>query len=224
MLVDVVIPSYNRALFLRRAISSIYNQYPAVPTVVHVVDDCSTDHTEAEIIELYKAFPIGFIDYIRIPNRCGAGPARNIAMSRCRGDFIAFLDTDDYYLHNHFAECLAAFKCRPELLAVHTQWLHSHLTLVGGQFFDHFQAKGAPSSDFPNTNCWFFRSSLLPNLKPFPIKRMGEDFDFFSQIRALDSNLVRYLPATTNVCCWTIGGDNVTFDDPKYAQRWRDVK
>jgi glycosyltransferase involved in cell wall biosynthesis len=88
--VSVVIPAYNAARFIRRALDSVLAQtYPA--TEVLVIDDGSTDET-ASIVESYRAR----VTLIR-QNNMGASSARNAGIDGATGDLIAFLDADDYW-------------------------------------------------------------------------------------------------------------------------------
>lgn len=87
-LVSVIIPAYNRANSIRRAIDSVISQtYNNIE--ITVVDDGSIDNTE-EIIAFYG----DKVRYIYKANG-GCSSARNIGIKESRGDFIAFLDSDD---------------------------------------------------------------------------------------------------------------------------------
>lgn len=90
-LVSVVIPTHNRADLLPQAIDSVLSQdYPHVEIIV--VDDGSTDDT-AQIMQCYKP-PVR---YIQQANQ-GAAAARNRGIREASGEFIAFLDSDDWFL------------------------------------------------------------------------------------------------------------------------------
>lgn len=89
--VSVVIPTYNRAALLRETVDSVLAQSSPDIEIV-VIDDGSTDDTPA--IERDYA---GRIVYIRQDNR-GLNAARNAAIARARGTFIALLDSDDLHL------------------------------------------------------------------------------------------------------------------------------
>lgn len=95
--ISVVIPTYNRAHTLKRALASVGSQtYPAYEVVV--VDDCSTDGTES----LVRKF--SGIKYLRTQQNSGAGGARNLGVAEARGDWIAFLDSDDIWVCNRLEE------------------------------------------------------------------------------------------------------------------------
>ena len=89
-LVSVVIPTYNRAQIIGRAIESVLAQtYNRVEVVV--VDDGSADGTR-EIVDSYGPG----VTYVRQTN-AGVSAARNCGLRQARGEFIAFLDSDDVW-------------------------------------------------------------------------------------------------------------------------------
>lgn len=90
--VSVVVPAYNAAETIARALDSVYAQtYPGVAEVI-VVDDGSTDGTAGVVRE---RFPDAH--YVRQPN-AGAFPAKNRGVEAARAEYVAFLDADDEWL------------------------------------------------------------------------------------------------------------------------------
>lgn len=85
---SIIIPTHNRAGFLRDAIESIFAQEERDFEII-VVDDGSTDATP-EILKPYA----GRIEILRQENR-GPAAARNLGIDRARGEYVAFLDSDD---------------------------------------------------------------------------------------------------------------------------------
>ncbi|MGO9316177.1 MAG: glycosyltransferase family 2 protein [Terracidiphilus sp.] len=92
MKISVIIPAYNAERYIARAIESCFNQTYA-PHEIIVVDDGSTDGT-AEIAE---SFPSP-VRVIRQSENMGASVARNRAVQVSTGDWLAFLDADDWFL------------------------------------------------------------------------------------------------------------------------------
>ena len=90
-LVSVIIPTYNRASLITRAIDSACGQSWDRLQII-VADDGSTDDTERVVRERYAADPR--VEYVRKPNS-GVSATRNFALTFVRGDYIAFLDSDD---------------------------------------------------------------------------------------------------------------------------------
>jgi len=91
--VSVVIPTYNRAHLIGRAVDSVLQQSYCDCHVI-VVDDGSTDGTDAVMAERYGGNDR--VEYLRQPNR-GVSAARNAGIARMRGEFLAFLDSDDLW-------------------------------------------------------------------------------------------------------------------------------
>lgn len=96
MLVSVVIPTYNRAALLSRAVLSALSQtYPAVEVVV--VDDGSEDATSEVLEALQREAGRERLRVARQANK-GVSSARNLGLGLCRGELFALLDSDDYWL------------------------------------------------------------------------------------------------------------------------------
>ena len=91
-LVSVVIPAYNCAEIIGRAIDSALAQEVALEIIV--VDDHSDDALKAAL-EPYLQNPA--VIYLRNPEKLGASGSRNLGVSRARGTYVAFLDADDYW-------------------------------------------------------------------------------------------------------------------------------
>ena len=107
--VSVIIPTYNRARYVTRSIDNVlaqsYKDYEII-----VIDDGSTDDTK-KIIEPY----FSSIKYIYQEN-AGVSNARNNGIKNAKGEWIAFLDSDDEWL--------------PEKLAVQTRFIEKHTEIV----------------------------------------------------------------------------------------------
>lgn len=89
-LVSVIIPNYNYALFVGKCIESILAQTHKKIEII-VVDDGSTDNS-MEILSNYSEV----VKIIRTEN-FGVNHARNIGMAHCKGEYIAFCDSDDFW-------------------------------------------------------------------------------------------------------------------------------
>lgn len=106
--VTVVIPTYNRAALVVRAVRSVLAQTRSDLCDIVVVDDGSTDATAAHV----GAFGPR-VTYLRRPQR-GAGAARNAAIRACVNEFVAFLDSDDTWVPDKLERQLAALARWPE--------------------------------------------------------------------------------------------------------------
>ncbi len=112
-LVSVVIPTYNRALHLGAAIESALGQTYR-PLEVIVVDDGSTDGT-ADVVATFGSD----VRYLHQPNG-GVAAARNLGLRHARGEFIAFLDSDDRWQPWKLAAQVELLRKRPDIGMVWT--------------------------------------------------------------------------------------------------------
>jgi glycosyltransferase involved in cell wall biosynthesis len=106
-LVSVIIPTYNREKIITRAIDSVFAQTYRDFEIV-VLDDGSQDNTRA-VAQAYGPK----VHYFYQDNKGIAG-ARNAGMHQTAGDYIAFLDSDDYWLPGKLEQQMALFSQHPE--------------------------------------------------------------------------------------------------------------
>jgi glycosyltransferase involved in cell wall biosynthesis len=109
MLISIIIPFYNRAHCIARALNSIKVQGISNIEVI-LGDDASTDGT----VEVVKACMPDAIVF-RKPKNQGASAARNAALKHAKGDFIAFLDSDDEWLSGKLAHQVRFLEEHPEI-------------------------------------------------------------------------------------------------------------
>lgn len=91
--VSVIIPTFNRRADLCVALDSVFQQ-PGVNIECIVVDDGSEDGTVSHIRERYGDKPLVVIEK---PRRSGAQASRNLGMAVAQGEYVTFLDSDDYF-------------------------------------------------------------------------------------------------------------------------------
>jgi glycosyltransferase involved in cell wall biosynthesis len=91
MKISVIIPAYNAERYIGKAIESCLSQTYA-PHEIFVVDDASTDGTAA----VAESFPSP-VRVIRMARNMGVSVARNLGVQASTGDWIAFLDADDWF-------------------------------------------------------------------------------------------------------------------------------
>jgi glycosyltransferase involved in cell wall biosynthesis len=106
--ISVIIPVYNGERFIEKAIASVLLQ-PEVAEII-VVNDGSTDTTQAILDELQEQNPILKIYHHENKSNKGRSASRNLGIQKANGDFIAFLDADDYFLPNRFANDFKVFQ------------------------------------------------------------------------------------------------------------------
>lgn len=113
ILFSVVVPTYNRAKFIHNTISSILVQQDAGFEVI-VVDDGGTDNTG----EIVKSMDDPRVRYFYKENE-ERGAARNFGVQQARGNFITFLDSDDYVYPEHLAEARKFISDNPGTKVFH---------------------------------------------------------------------------------------------------------
>jgi glycosyltransferase involved in cell wall biosynthesis len=117
-LVSIVVPSYNRAYCVGRAIDSVRAQSHQNWELL-LVDDGSSDNTAELMASQYGSDPR--VRYIYQSN-AGVSAARNAAINVARGDFIAFLDSDDAWKPWKLSVQLACFRAFPQVGMVWTEF------------------------------------------------------------------------------------------------------
>jgi glycosyltransferase involved in cell wall biosynthesis len=139
--VSVVVPAYNAAAFVRRAVDSVLAQTWADRELL-VVDDGSRDGTRDVLA--------GYGDRVRVLAQTNAGPAaaRNHGLREARGRYVAFLDADDWWLPSKLERQVALLDTRPDM------GFCSTATRV-------MTDNGAPAGDWP---CAAIDGSLLETL------------------------------------------------------------
>jgi len=108
--VSVIIPTYNRAEYVTHAIDSVLAQTYTDYEII-VVDDGSADNTKDVLLP--------YMDRIRYiyQENAGLSAARNTGIKAAKGDWIAFLDSDDEWLPGKLAVQMRAVERHPQLVA-----------------------------------------------------------------------------------------------------------
>jgi len=155
-LVSVIIPTYNRARMLPKAIDSVLNQFYKNVEII-VIDDGSTDDTKVVLAPYMNN-----ILYVTTDHK-GAAHARNTGMRAATGKYIAFLDSDDIYLPHKLAIQVPFIEAHPEIGMVCTEFsgdydngyveeyhmrnYHTIWIQKGWRYEDVFSEKGEYSTD-----------------------------------------------------------------------------
>jgi glycosyltransferase involved in cell wall biosynthesis len=106
--VSVVIPTYNRQNLIKQAIGSVLQQtFPNLELIV--IDDASQDNTQ----EVVESFADPRIHYICHQQNVGECATRNTGLQVCRGEYVAFLDSDDEWLPHKLETQLQLFDQSP---------------------------------------------------------------------------------------------------------------
>jgi len=127
---SVIIPTYNRASFVTKAVDSVLRQTFTDYEII-VVDDGSTDTTTQALEQYGRAITI-----IHQVNS-GASAARNAGIRKATGSWIAFLDSDDEWKENYLASQSEQIRCNPNVIAFITNAIN--IDDDGGRSHTHFE-------------------------------------------------------------------------------------
>ncbi len=208
--VGVVIPTYNRRERLVRAIESVLAQ-TVRPDEIVVVDDCSDFSVDEFLKECYG-------DSVRvITNATNQGPAeaRNIGVRNVKTEFVAFLDSDDYWEPEKLEKQMAVFAARPEIVLVYCdQWrvrpdgtrVKSGKKLIDHEIWKHLLMGWTA----PNPSSLIFKRSFYLKLGGFDSKTdTCEDHDFWMQMAYANAR-VAFVPE--RLSNFTMGTGQISLD------------
>jgi glycosyltransferase involved in cell wall biosynthesis len=168
--VTVLIDTFNYGRFIEEAIESVLSQdFPSDQMEVLVVDDGSTDNT-AELVKKYAPR----VQYLYKSNG-GQGSAFNLGVAKARGEIVAFLDADDYWLPGKLRRVVEEFQKNPGLGMVYHPYLEidmqsnerrpSKFRPISGSLFEN-------EEEFfwyhPPGTCASFRRKFLEQVLPAP--------------------------------------------------------
>ena len=118
--VSVIIPTYNLELLIERALLSVIHQKGEHDIEIIIVDDCSTDET----LTIIKNLDCPFVKILRQEHNQGPAAARNRGLAIAAGDFMAFLDGDDFWEPDFLNETTKFLQTHPEAVAVSVMQHH----------------------------------------------------------------------------------------------------
>ena len=189
--ISVVIPCYNAAQTIRRAIHSV-SQQTLLPSEVILVDDFSSDETASVLRDLQKSVDQFSIKVISMTNNLGASAARNIGLVNAKSKYIAFLDSDDIW--------------HPDKLLCQHSWMENnptavllaHRSLVYGE--ESWLSKYTPLQFEQSTEYVTFKQLLLKtqfstpsvmirndaSVRFDPNLRYAEDYDCWLRVASAD--------------------------------------
>lgn len=182
---SVIIPVYNRINFIKDSVSSVLNQTFRDFELI-VVDDGSQDGTGKYL----KGIQSPFLKYIYQKNS-GVSAARNVGLKESKGEYVAFLDSDDRWLLNKLEISDQTIRDNPDYKVFHTQekWY------LNGKFLNHKKYHGKPNGDvFKNClklcsisiSTAVIQRDLIDEIGYFDESfQVCEDYDFWLRVSAV---------------------------------------
>lgn len=191
--ISVVMPCYNAAPYVEEAVRCVMEQtWPEVELIV--VDDGSSDHSEDLLQRLAEEYP----ERIRLlhTSRLGPYPARNLGLKHCHGQFIAFLDADDWWLPDTLEKLHGALADNAVDLA-YCGWQNVGEGIKSEPYVPPEYEADDPVATFVRTCPWPIHAALVTRavvdrLGGFSERRFSSmDYDFWLRALALTRRIKR---------------------------------
>ncbi|HDE0455265.1 TPA: poly(ribitol-phosphate) beta-N-acetylglucosaminyltransferase [Staphylococcus aureus] len=177
---SVIVPTYNSEKYITELLNSLAKQdFPKTEFEVVVVDDCSTDQT-LQIVEKYRNKLNLKVSQLET-NSAGPGKPRNVALKQAEGEFVLFVDSDDY-INKETLKDAAAF------IDEH----HSDVLLIK---MKGVNGRGVPQSMFKETapEVTLLNSRIIYTLSPTKIYRTAllkdNDIYFPEELKSAEDQL-----------------------------------
>jgi len=201
-LVSVIIPIYNGEKYLSQAVDSVIEQTHENFEII-IVDDCSIDYSNSIASKYVHNFPEK-VFLLRNTKNIGVAKSRNIALEHATGDYIAFLDSDDYFESNKLKEQID-FLEKNHLALVHTgvntisdketiDWIHNNTSFKYPDYWDKFWNNRPIKSYFDMLSfgcsiCWssvLLRREILGKIRfEEDLIYQNEDWIFLLELSAI---------------------------------------
>lgn len=200
--VSVIIPNFNNSRHLAACLHSCIDQAAGQTCEIIVVDDASTDDS----LEVLHAWQKRFPEQIRVfqnPAK-GANTARNYGYAQSSGDFIQWLDSDDFLLPGKWQTQIAWFTDHPQTDVVYSDWRSDYYR--DGVFSHREEVKGQACSDYllqlvadiwQPCHSYLMRRHVAAHLMQLqawnPATRVAQDREYF-MTAAMQGYVFDYVP------------------------------
>lgn len=173
---SIILPTYNRARLLPRALASVLAQTESSWDLV-IVDDGSTDDTSA-LLATYSTRDARI--RMLAQDHQGAARARSVGIAAAEGAYVTFLDSDDEYAPGHLAVRRAFLDAHPDV-----ELLHGGITVSGNPFVaDNLDpTRMIPIADCVVGGTFVVRRDLFSRF-PWPRIPYSDDGEFYAVITA----------------------------------------
>ena len=183
---SIVIPTYNREKFIEATLESVFAQTYRNYEVI-CVDNCSTD-TTADILRRYAER--GKITFIRHDKNYERARSRNTGMEAAKGDFVTFLDSDDFMYPNNLADAAEFANTNPEIKCFHNLYelVNADRKVIYQHTFPALndQLRAIADGNFMSCIGNFIGREIYSNYKfdTSPDLTGGEDWEFWLRVLA----------------------------------------
>ncbi|TCV87599.1 MULTISPECIES: glycosyltransferase family 2 protein [Methylomonas] len=190
-LISIIMPCYNAQTYLEKAIESVFEQsYPNVELIV--VDDGSSDQSFQILTRCQEKHPKLVVFK---QENLGPFPARNLGLANSKGEFIAFLDADDYWAPEFIEKLLKNLLAKNADLT-YCGWQN---IVEGGEngpaYVPPAYEKGDIFQSFLSSCPWpihaaLIRRSIVDKAEGFSLRCFSAmDYDFWIRISAITQNI-----------------------------------
>jgi len=193
LLISVVMPCYNAAPYLTQAVeSALCQSYGNVELIL--IDDGSSDASPGIAAALAERYS-GQITLLHTP-RLGPYPARNLGLQNARGEFVAFLDADDWWESTALEKLHAALVGARADLA-YCGWQNTGEGVTSEPYVPPPYEQADPIEAFLRTTPWpihavLIKKAVVDQLGGFSVSRFSSmDYDFWLRALALTRRIVR---------------------------------
>ena len=209
---SIIVPVYNVENYLRRCLDSILLQPSSITYEILLIDDGSSDKSGAICDEYQSNFPNVFVSHIE---NNGVAEARNLGISLSKGNYLYFMDPDDFLSDNFFDKISSNLKQKWDVLCFGYNEIKENRNTVLScrpHFYTHCGLLG--KNEFRNEFIELFKNDMMYNVWSriynktfilkhdirFPNKQIGEDtlFNFqvyrhLNTVLFIDSTLYNYI-------------------------------
>lgn len=184
-MINVIIPAYNCATTLGRALSSLVAQTDQ-DFVVTVIDDCSTEDIKSIVDDYSNKLNI---NYIRNGKNLGCGMSRQVGIDNTEQNFITFLDSDDMFMPYAVETFNEVIKANPNTEFLHT-YIYQQIEVDGDS------ALVMRKDNFTACHGKLYNTELLKkfNIRNSPNVRWSDDSYFNSMCNAFMQMAIVKLP------------------------------
>ena len=209
---SIIVPVYNVENYLRRCLDSILLQPSSITYEILLIDDGSSDKSGTICDEYQNNFPNVFVSHIE---NNGVAEARNLGISLSRGNYLYFMDPDDFLSDNFFEKISSNLKQKWDVLCFgYNEIKENKNTILSCRPHTYTHCGLLGKNEFRNEFIELFKTDMMYNVWSriynktfilkhdirFPNKQIGEDtlFNFqvyrhLNTVLFIDSTLYNYI-------------------------------